>query len=129
MPTSVLVPGGAGYLGSILCDHLLQAGYRVTVLDNLLYGQHSLFQYCAHPDFRFVFGDARDEQTLCREVAKADVIINLAAIVGAPACDRDPWLARSVNYEAVKLLNKLRSPQQLILQPTTNSGYGAQSGE
>jgi nucleoside-diphosphate-sugar epimerase len=128
MNTSVLVTGGAGYLGSVLCEHLLQAGYRVTVLDNLLYGQHSLFYLCAHPQFNFVFGDVRDEETLCRLVRGADVIINLAAIVGAPACKRDPWLATSVNVEAVRLLNRLRSPQQLVIQPTTNSGYGAKSG-
>ncbi len=129
MKNSVLVTGGAGYLGSVLCEHLLQAGYRVTVLDNLLYGQHSLFQFCAHPEFEFVFGDVRDEELLCRQVRRADVIINLAAIVGAPACARDPWLTKSVNFEAVRLLNRLRSPQQLLIQPTTNSGYGAKSGD
>jgi nucleoside-diphosphate-sugar epimerase len=128
MKPSVLVTGAAGYLGSILCEHLLQAGYRVTALDNLLYGQHSLFHLCAHPQFNFVFGDVRDEETLCRAVRGADVIINLAAIVGAPACKRDPWLATSVNLDAVRLLNRLRSPQQLVIQPTTNSGYGAKSG-
>jgi len=107
MNTSVLVTGGAGYLGSVLCEHLLQAGYRVTVLDNLLYGQHSLFHLCTNPQFNFIFGDVRDEETLCRAVRGADVIINLAAIVGAPACKRDPWLATSVNLEAVRLLNRL----------------------
>lgn len=129
MNHSILVTGGAGYLGSILCDHLLQAGHRVTVLDNLLYGQKSLFHLCAHPNFDFVFGDVRDEQTLCRLVGKADVIINLAAIVGAPACDRDPLQTRSVNLEAVQQLNRMRSKSQLVIQPTTNSGYGAKSGD
>jgi len=127
--TSILVTGGAGYLGSILCEHLLAAGYRVTVLDKLMYGQHSLFHLCANPNFEFVFGDARDEALLKRLVKDTDVIIPLAAIVGAPACDRDPWLAQSVNLEAVQLLNRLRSPQQLIIYPNTNSGYGTKSGE
>src|SRR6185436_12130281 len=127
--TSILVTGGAGYLGSILSEHLLAAGYRVTVLDKLMYGQHSLFHLCANPNFEFVFGDAREEALLQRLVKDADVIIPLAAIVGAPACDRDPWLAQSVNLEAVQLLNRLRSPQQLIIYPNTNSGYGTKSGE
>ena len=128
MKTSVLVTGGAGYLGSILCEHLLRANYRVSVLDNLMYGHHSLFHLCANPDFTFHYGDARDEQALCPLLRHADVIIHLAAIVGAPACDRDPILATSTNFDSVKLLNRLRSKQQLVLCPTTNSGYGAQSG-
>lgn len=126
--TTVLVTGAAGYLGSVVCEHLLDAGYRVLGLDSLRYGQHSLFHLCADPRFEFVLGDVRDRDLMCRLVNQADVILNLAAVVGAPACDRDPWLAREVNLEAVKQLNRLRSPQQLFLQPTTNSGYGAQSG-
>jgi len=129
MTGRVLVTGGAGYLGSILCEHLLDAGHRVTVIDKLIYGQHSLFQFCSNPAFEFVFGDVRDEGLMRRHAKNADVIIPLAAIVGAPACDRDPWLARSVNLEAVRLLNGLRSPQQLLIFPTTNSGYGTKSGD
>ncbi len=125
----VLVTGGAGYLGSVLCEHLLSAGYRVTVVDNLMHGQHSLFHLCAHSAFEFVFGDVRDERLIRRAVNDADVLIPLAAVVGRPACDRDPWLARSVNLEAIQLLNRLRSPRQLVIFPTTNSGYGAKSGE
>lgn len=125
----VLVTGGAGYLGSILAEHLLDAGYRVTVVDNLMYGQHSLFHLCAHPAFDFVFGDVRDERVMRQLISRADVLIPLAAIVGAPACDRDPWSAQSVNVDAIRLLNRLRSSQQLVVFPTTNSGYGTQSGE
>jgi nucleoside-diphosphate-sugar epimerase len=125
----VLVTGGAGYIGSILCERLLNAGYRVTVVDNLMYGEQSLFHLCAHPRFEFVFGDARDPELVDRLVKQADVLIPLAAIVGAPACDRDPWLACSVNLEAVKLLGRLRQPSQLVVFPTTNSGYGTQSGD
>jgi nucleoside-diphosphate-sugar epimerase len=123
------VSGGAGYLGSVLCEHLLQAGYRVTVLDNLMYGQASLFHLLANPKMNFARGDARDEALVRRLLADADVIIPLAAIVGAPACDRDPWLARSVNLDAVVTLNRMRSPRQLLIYPTTNSGYGIKSGE
>jgi nucleoside-diphosphate-sugar epimerase len=125
----VLVTGGAGYIGSILCEHLISAGYRVTVVDNLMYGEQSLFHLCANPRFDFVFGDARDPSLMDRLVKQADVLIPLAAIVGAPACDRDPALACSVNLDAVRLLDRLRSPSQLVLFPTTNSGYGTQSGD
>ncbi len=129
MSPSVLVTGAAGYLGSILCEHLLDAGYRVTGVDKLLWGEQSLFHLCANPDFDFVFGDARDESLVRRLVEGADVVIPLAAIVGAPACDRDPYLARSVNLEAVQLLKRLTTPRQLIIFPTTNSGYGTKSGD
>lgn len=125
----VLVTGGAGYLGSILCERLLLAGHHVTVLDNLLYGQHSLFHLAAHPAFDFVRGDARDKATLKPLVAEADVLIPLACIVGAPACDLDPLAAVSTNRDAILALDSLRSPGQRIIYPTTNSGYGTQSGE
>lgn len=124
----VLVTGGAGYLGSVLCERLLRAGYRVTVIDTLLYAQHSLFHLCADPGFDFCFGDARDERRMKALVTASDVLIPLAAIVGAPACDRDPTLASSVNVGAVQLMNRLRSSDQRMIFPTTNSGYGTQSG-
>lgn len=129
MPTHVVVTGAAGYLGSVLCEHLLAAGYRVTAADGLIYRQRSLFHLCANPQFDFVVGDARDEQLMRRLIKAADVLIPLAAIVGAPACDRDPWLARSVNLEAIRLVARLRSNDQLIVYPTTNSGYGTKSGD
>ena len=129
MSLRILVTGGAGYVGSVLCERLLAEGHYVTVLDNLLYQQNSLFHLCANPRFEFFHGDARDE-VLMRQVTKgADVLIPLAAIVGAPACDRDPLLARSVNLEAIRLLNQLRSSAQLIVYPTTNSGYGTKTGD
>jgi len=129
MTQRVLVTGGAGYLGSILCEHLLDAGYYVTVIDNLMYRQHSLFHLCSNQRFEFVFGDARDESLMKRLIKDVDVIIPLAAIVGAPACDRDTALAKSVNLEAVRLIKRLRSPSQSIIIPITNSGYGAKSGK
>ena len=129
MTMRVLVTGAAGYLGSVLCEHLLDAGYQVAVVDNLMYGQYPIFHLCANPVFDFVSGDVRDENLMHRLVKDADILIPLAAIVGAPACDRDPWLARSVNLEAVRLINRLRSPHQLVIFPTTNSGYGTKSGD
>lgn len=129
MTTRVLITGGAGYLGSILCERLLAGPYTITVVDSLTYGQHSLFHLCGNPRFDFIYGDARDESLIGRLAKDADVVIPLAAIVGAPACDRDPTLARAVNLDAIRMLNRLRSPSQLVVYPTTNSGYGAQSGD
>lgn len=129
MSATVLVTGAAGYIGSILCGRLLELGYRVVALDNLHYGETSLFHYCAHPHFEFVLGDARDESTMKSWVAKADVMIPLAALVGVGACQRDPMGARSVNFEAVRMLDALRSPDQLMVYPNTNSGYGVGSGQ
>ena len=128
MATKVLITGGAGYLGSVLCEHFLDAGHEVTALDNLLYAQKSLWHLCANPAFDFVFGDARDEALVKKLVANADVVIPLAAVVGAPACDRDPWLAESIS-DSIRLILSASSRDQLIVYPTTNSGYGTKSGE
>lgn len=125
----VLVTGAAGYLGSVLCEHLLNAGHGVTALDNVLYANASLFHLCHDPEFEFVRGDVRDESLMRTLVSKADAIIPLAAIVGAAACDRDPQMAESVNLGSIKLLNRLRSGEQLVVFPVTNSGYGTKSGE
>ena len=129
MRAHVLVTGGAGYLGSVLCEHLLAAGYRVTVVDNLTHGQAGLFHLCADQRFAFVRGDVRDQGLVERLLRDVDAIVPLAAIVGAPACDRDPRLAREVNLDAIVMLNRLRSRDQLVVFPTTNSGYGAKSGD
>src|SRR5437763_7146235 len=115
----VLITGGAGYIGSILCEHLLAAGYRVTVLDSLVHGQPSLLHLCAHPAFEFVAGDVRDDPLVAGLLKAADVAIPLAAVVGAPACDREPAVAWAVNRDAVRTLNRLRSRDQLIVFPTT----------
>lgn len=125
----ILITGGAGYIGSVLSDLLLDGGFEVTVVDNLLYRQRPLFHLCANPNFNFVFGDVRDKDLMHQLIKDADVIIPLAAIVGAPACDLDPTLATSVNFDAIKLLNNLRSKNQLVIYPTTNSGYGTQTGD
>ncbi|HKI38699.1 MAG TPA: NAD(P)-dependent oxidoreductase [Gemmataceae bacterium] len=131
MAERVLVTGGLGYLGSIVCEHLLGAGFEVTALDNLMYGtgQQGLYHLCANPRFDFVKGDVRDEALMKGALRRADVVIHLAAIVGAAACDRDPALATSVNLDSVRLLNRLRSPRQVVVFPNTNSGYGITSGQ
>ncbi|MSO53777.1 MAG: NAD-dependent epimerase/dehydratase family protein [Rhodospirillales bacterium] len=121
---NILVTGGAGYLGSILVPELLRAGHRVAVLDRFMYERNSLATVCADPNFTIVDGDARLEPTLKPLVAKADVVIPLAALVGAPLCDRDPITATSTNFDAVVLLTKLMSPAQRLIIPVSNSGYG-----
>ncbi len=121
---SILITGGAGYLGSIMVPALLDAGHRVTVLDNFLFRQAPLAHVCAHPNFDIVRGDARNEETLRPLVAKADVVIPLAALVGAPMCDADILAATSTNRDAVLTLIRLLSNEQRIMMPVTNSGYG-----
>ncbi len=128
MTQTVLVTGAAGYVGSILCEHLLDAGFKVRALDRMFF-EPSLFHLCANPDFDFILGDARDEKLITEALKGVDVIIPLAAIVGAPACKRDPDMATSLNLDAVKMITRLRKPDQLIVYPTTNSGYGTKSGE
>lgn len=121
---SILVTGGAGYLGSILVPELLAAGHRVTVLDNFMYQQNSLAQLCANPKFDVVNGDSRQERVLKPLVAKADYVFPLAALVGAPLCDKDPIAATSTNRDAIGTLTKMMSSEQRIIMPITNSGYG-----
>ncbi len=123
-PLSILVTGGAGYIGSTLVAELLEAGHKVTVLDSFLFRQTSLNHVCHLENFELVRGDSRNEETMKKLVAKADVIIPLAALVGAPLCDRDPIGATSTNRDAIGMLVKLASKNQRIILPNTNSGYG-----
>ena len=124
MGHSILITGGAGYLGSILAPELLTAGHRVTVLDNFMYSQNSLAHVCADKNFDVVNGDARSAEILKPLVARVDFVFPLAALVGAPLCQRDPIAATSTNRDAIATLCKLMSPQQRIIMPITNSGYG-----
>jgi len=120
----ILVTGGAGYLGSTLTPALLRHGYQVTVLDNLMFGQASLLDCCANPEFKFVKGDICDQGLMRRLLPKHDIVIPLAAIVGAPACKRNPSLTKLVNFDAYMSLIQELSEDQKVLFPTTNSGYG-----
>jgi nucleoside-diphosphate-sugar epimerase len=121
---SILVTGGAGYLGSILVPELLALGHRVTVLDNFMYRQNSLAQNCANSRFDILKGDSRDAKVIQPLLAKADVVIPLAALVGAPLCERDPIAAITTNRDAIAMMRKMLSRDQRIVMPITNSGYG-----
>lgn len=121
----ILVTGGAGYLGSTLVPALLADGHRVTVLDNFMFRQGSLNHVCNDPKFSVVKGDIRVESTMAPLLKKADIVIPLAALVGAPMCNADPVGAKTVNHDAMQLLLRLLSREQRILMPTTNSAYGS----
>ena len=120
----ILVTGGAGYLGSTMVPDLLSAGHEVTVLDNFMFKQTSLNHCCYHPNFSVVKGDIRVESTMASLMKEADVIIPLAALVGAPLCGLDPVGATTINHDAIELMLKLLSKDQIVLMPTTNSAYG-----
>ena len=121
---NILITGGAGYLGSVMTPHLLSKGHQVTVLDNFMFRQNSLADCCHYKGFQVVRGDCRDQATVKPFLKKADIIIPLAALVGAPLCNDDKEAAESVNHGAVKTLCELSSPDQKIIMPITNSGYG-----
>src|ERR1043166_3359526 len=120
----VLITGGAGYIGSVLTPTLLRAGHSVTVVDNFMYRQATLADCCAYETFDVVRADCRDERVMKPLITRADVIIPLAALVGAPLCDQDRLAAETVNRDAVRLICSLASRSQRIIYPTTNSGYG-----
>lgn len=124
MEKKVLITGGAGYIGSVLVNTLLQENYRVSVIDNFMYMQPSLLDSCGKESFSIIRGDARDESLLKKEMRDADVIIPLACLTGAPLCAKNPWEARSVIVDAVKSIIKLKSSEQILIYPNTNSGYG-----
>jgi nucleoside-diphosphate-sugar epimerase len=123
-PVRILITGGAGYIGSVLTPSLLALGHEVTVLDSFMFRQNSLTDCCHYPQFQIVRGDCRDESLMKRLVAKADLIIPLAALVGVPLCNRDAVATQTTNFEAIAMLCRLASSSQRMIMPVTNSGYG-----
>jgi len=121
----ILVTGGAGYIGSVLVPDLLSQGHEVTVIDNFMYKQTSLASSIRNKNINLIFGDVRDQILMKQHLAKADIVIPLAAIVGAPACDNDPVAAQSINKDSILWLLKQLSKNQRIVMPTTNSAYGS----
>lgn len=122
---NILVTGGAGYIGSTLVPMLLEKGHNVTVLDKFIYRQNSLAHVCYHDNLSVIKADIRVDDIMQECLKNADIIIPLAALVGAPICSQDPVAARSINHDATLKLFKMASKDQIILMPTTNSAYGS----
>jgi nucleoside-diphosphate-sugar epimerase len=120
----LLVTGGAGYIGSILVPELLKEGYEVVVVDNFMYNQASLLDCCYDEKLTIIRGDARDKTLMSDCLKKVDVILPLACLTGAPLCSKDELNAKATNLDAIKMILKLRSKDQWVIFPTTNSGYG-----
>lgn len=120
----ILITGGAGYIGSVLTPVLLSKGHEVTVVDNFMFRQNSLAECCQYDSFNVVRGDCREESLMKDLVKDADVIIPLAALVGAPLCGRDKIATETTNRDAIQMLCRLASKEQRFLVPITNSGYG-----
>jgi len=121
----VLVTGGAGYLGSTLVPELLAANHEVTVVDNFMYGQIALNHICSHPKLTILNQDVRRKDVMTNLMKSADAVIPLAAFVGAPLCSKDPLGAMSINHDAMMMMLSIKSSDQWILMPTTNSAYGS----
>ena len=123
----VLITGGAGYIGTTLTNFLLAAGHSVRCYDRLMFGGDVLIPFFRHPQFEFVLGDIRDREALRKSLQGVDAIVHLAAIVGYPACKKDPVLAEETNLEGTRILNLVRSKQQPVIYGSTGSTYGALS--
>ena len=120
----ILITGGAGYIGSVLTPTLLVQGHEVTVLDTFYFNQNSLLDCCHYEKFQIIRGDCRDENLVKSLVAKADLIIPLAAMVGVPLCNTDQTATKTTNQDAVEMICRLAGKQQWVIMPVTNSGYG-----
>src|SRR4051794_12091496 len=120
----ILITGGAGYIGSGFTPTLLVQGHEITGVGNFFFNQNSLLHCFQHEKFNVVRGDAREESVVKPLVAKADLIIPLAALVGVPLRNTDQIATTTTNQTAVEMICRLASKQQWVIMPVTNSGYG-----
>lgn len=120
----ILVTGGAGYIGSILVPELLKKNHEVIVIDNFIYNQTSLLDCCYNKNLTIIREDARNKNVIVKYLKNVNAIFPLACMTGAPLCEKDPIAAKTVNFDVVKMILELRSKGQIIIFPTTNSGYG-----
>jgi nucleoside-diphosphate-sugar epimerase len=107
-----------------MVPQLLKEGYKVTVLDNFMYGQTSLLDCCYDDDLTIVRGDTRDASLVEKLLKDADAVFPLACLTGAPLCAKEPQAARAILVDSVKMILESTSPEQMVIFPTTNSGYG-----
>ena len=120
----ILITGGAGYIGSMLATKLIEKGYKVTVIDNLRFSKNSLDHLFIYRNFKFIYGDVRNKNLIKKNIKKHNIIIPLAALVGAPLCEKYKKEAKEINFESIKYMLKIINKKQKIIFPTTNSGYG-----
>ncbi len=120
----ILITGGAGYIGSKLISYLTKKNTKITVIDSFSHGQESLLPYISNKQVEIIRGDVRDSTVMKRLLRDNDIIIPLAALVGAPLCDQKKEEAISINEKSIKYICKNKSKDQIILFPMTNSGYG-----
>lgn len=122
--STILITGAAGYIGSVLVPKLLSKGHYVICVDTLMYEANSLIMASTNKNCELIIGDARDESIINPLIKRADIIIPLACMTGAPLSDKDKLAAVTVNRDSIIMLSKLSSKDQLIIYPCTNSGYG-----
>ncbi len=120
----ILITGGAGYIGSQLSTRLVELGYKVTVIDILKFNKNSILHLLSKKNFKLICGDTRNKKLLDRELKINDIIIPLAALVGAPLCEKFPKLAKELNFNIIKYILSKINKYQKVIYPNTNSGYG-----
>ena len=122
---NILVLGGAGYIGSVFVESLLNKNYKVTVVDNFFYSQNSLNHLCNNDNLDIINLDVKNISELKKILKNFDFIFPLAAYVGAPLCNKDPIGAKLINYNSIIDLLNIISKDQILIMPTTNSAYGS----
>ena len=120
---TMLITGAAGYIGSELISYFIEE-YKIIAYDIMMYDKTSLLRYAGHENFEFVKGDVRDLGNLKKHMSKADIIVPLAALVGFPLCDQRPEEAEEVNFKVNDWIAENKRPEQWVIYPCTNSGYG-----
>ena len=121
---NVLITGGAGFVGTATVSLLLEHGYRVRIVDTLRFGGQPIVPFFANPNFEFIKGDVRDRKVMREAVKGMDIIIHLAAIVGFPACRKEPKLSRDINVKGTQVVVDVANKKIPIIFASTGSTYG-----